>query len=160
MTGEEVLTGGDLVDHAVGHRRVGGQRHHGLVATLLGTSATDADNNPLGLAVVGLAAAATFAVAIASITAFEAITGEPVSTLTGGDAGGGTTLGRAVDSGAGTTIIDPDPAPTTSTPTTPPTTEPPSPTPTETPTPTDTTTTPTTPPPTSPPPTSEDPPPT
>lgn len=105
---------------------------------------------------VGLAAAATFAVAIASITAFEAITGEPVSTLTGGDAGNGTTLGRAVDSGPGTTVVEPGPVPTTSSPTPPPTTEPPTSTPTETPTstPTETTTSPTTPPPTSPPPTS------
>ena len=131
------------------HRRIGraGRRKH----------ARDRQRQPVWRT-VGLAAAATFAVAIASITAFEAITGEPVSTLTGGDAGNGTTLGRAVDSGPGTTVIEPDPAPTT-----PPSTphdsdrrarRPPTSTPTETPTPTETTTSPTTPPPTSPPPTS------
>jgi len=112
---------------------------------------------------VGLAVVATFAVAIGSITAFEAIAGQPVSTLTGGDAGSGTTLGRAVDPDAGATVIqpdpDPDPAPTPATPvptetaTTP--DPPPSATPTATPTPTPTptdspTVTPTTPGPTTP----------
>lgn len=86
---------------------------------------------------VVLAAAATFALAIGSITAFEAIVGEPVSTLTGGEAGSGTTLGRALDSEI-IPAVHPELAPSsTPVPTTPPTSSPaPSPSPSETPTPT------------------------
>ena len=116
---------------------------------------------------VGLAAAATFAVAIGSITAFEALVGEPVSTLTGADAGGGTTLGRAVDAGPAAPPDDelaPVPtstgvAVTTTAPTTGPTSSP-TPTPTSTPTPTQAPTPPpTTPVPTTTPPTTPTPPP-
>ncbi|MEJ7726611.1 MAG: hypothetical protein WKH47_06305 [Actinomycetes bacterium] len=96
---------------------------------------------------VGLAAAATFVVAIGSITAFEAIVGEPVSTLTGADAGGGTTLGRAVDPGPAAPPADaPAPVPTSTgapVPTTAPTpASSPTPTPTSTPAPTQPSTTP------------------
>jgi len=98
---------------------------------------------------VGLAAAATFVVAIGSITAFEAIVGEPVSTLTGAVAGGGTTLGRAVDPGPAAPPADaPAPVPTSTgapVPTTAPTPAPtssPTPTPTSTPAPTQPPTTP------------------
>lgn len=65
---------------------------------------------------VGIAAVATFAVAIGSITAFEALVGEPVSTLTGGNDGGGTTIGRVVEG--------PTPVPTETAPTETPTTRP------------------------------------
>lgn len=116
---------------------------------------------------VGLAAAATFVVAIGSITAFEAIVGEPVSTLTGADAGGGTTLGRAVDPGPAAPPADaPAPVPTSTgapVPTTAPTPAPtssPTPTPTSTPAPTQPPTTPpTTPGQTTAPPTGQTPPP-
>lgn len=88
---------------------------------------------------VGLAAAATFAVSIGSITAFEALVGEPVSTLTGGSAGTGTTISRAVASEpvgqqlpGGTVPSAPAPAPDPTATTTPEPTETPEPTPTTT----------------------------
>jgi hypothetical protein len=114
---------------------------------------------------VALAAVATFAVSIGSITAFEAIAGEPVSSLTGGDSGTGTTLGRAVEADP-LPVVNPDPTtspttPPTTDPTTPPTTDPTTPPPTTDPTTPPPTTDPTTPPtePTTPPPTTQTPPP-
>jgi hypothetical protein len=114
---------------------------------------------------VTLAAVATFAVSIGSITAFEAIAGEPVSSLTGGDSGNGTTLGRAVEADPLPVVhTDPTTSPTTpptTDPTTPPTTDPTTPPPTTDPTTPPPTTDPTTPPtePTTPPPTTQTPPP-
>jgi len=50
---------------------------------------------PLRAAV--LAAAATFVLALAALTAFELLSGRPVSTITGGSTGGGTTLSDLFD---------------------------------------------------------------
>jgi hypothetical protein len=56
---------------------------------------------------VGLAAAATFAVAVLAITGFEAMTGHSVSSYTGGSASGqGSTLGGVTDNSGGSSKPD------------------------------------------------------
>lgn len=82
---------------------------------------------------LALTAVAMFAGAIGSITMFEAIAGRPVASLTGAEAGSGTTIGRAI--GEEDPIVDPpaatdptDPASTSPTPTVDPTPDPTDPT--------------------------------
>lgn len=93
---------------------------------------------------VALASAAVLAIALVSLTAFEGLTGKPVSALATGSDKGGTTIGRAADNVTGgsssrdddQTKPDPGPSPTpTPTPPSEPTTDP-SPSPTQEPTPT------------------------
>jgi len=80
-----------------------------------------------------------FAVVVAVITGFELLTGEPVSSLTGGSNGSGTSISRLGGGGGGS--HHPTPSPTVSTPTATTTSTPTEQaTPTSTPTPTDTAT--------------------
>lgn len=94
---------------------------------------------------LALASVAVLAIALVTLTAFEGLTGKPVSALATGSDKGGTTIGRAADNVTGGSASrdeepsTPDPSPS-QTPTPTPTPEPstdPSPTPTAEPTPTD-----------------------
>jgi hypothetical protein len=60
---------------------------------------------------LAVGAVASFAIAIAVITAFELFAGEPVSGLTGGQGGSGTTIGRSITGGSTPQAPEPTPSP-------------------------------------------------
>ncbi|MFN8194611.1 MAG: hypothetical protein U0R80_10060 [Nocardioidaceae bacterium] len=73
---------------------------------------------------LALASVAVLAVALVGLTAFEGLSGRPVSSLTGGSDGGGTTLSRAVGAGSGSTEDASTPGEPGQSPTTEPSTDP------------------------------------